>query len=333
LIRNRLLIVLLMAALAAGCTRAPADGRAAPQDGGKIDKVTLLLNWYPEAEHGGYYAALVRGYYREAGLDVTILAGVPNTPVIQEVATAQVTFGVDNADKLLLARAQKAPVTAVMAPLQTSPRCLIVHKKAGIKDFEDLHDMTIAVTTGAAFADYLRVRMPLKNVKFVPYTNLEAFLSDDNYAQQGYVFSEPYVARQKGGDPQILMLADLGFNPYTSLLLANEAEIRRRPDLVRRMVAASVRGWQDYLDNPQPTNEYIHEKNPAMDMGTLAYGAKTIAPLVLTDESRSGGLGTMTLARWQTLTEQLVEAKQLSPGKVDPKNVFTDEFLPQPSAE
>ncbi len=108
-----------MRAAAEQSPRQPASGSAATVESPSTaestaavrpaDKVKLLLNWYPEAEHGGYYAALVRGYYREAGLDVEILAGVPNTPVIQEVAREQVTFGVDNADKVLLARAQQRP--------------------------------------------------------------------------------------------------------------------------------------------------------------------------------------------------------------------------------
>ena len=147
------------------------------------------------------------------------------------------------------------------------------------------------------------------------------------------MFSEPFVARQKGGDPHVLMLSDLGFNPYTSLLVTTAGLIREQPDLVRRMVAASVRGWADYLDDPEPTNVYIHEKNPAMDIGTLAYGAKAIAPLVRPADAAAGDLGSMTLARWQTLVEQLVESKQLAHGKVDPHGAFTDEFLPAEPAD
>ncbi len=186
-----------------------------------------------------------------------------------------------------------------MAPLQISPRCLIVHEASGIKDFTDLHDLTIAVTQGAAFVAYLKAKLPLDNVQFVPYTNLEAFLRNPKYAQQGYVFSEPHVARQKGGDPRVLMLADLGFNPYTSLLLTSEKEVGARPDLVRRMVAASVHGWEDYLADPGPTNAYIHEKNPAMELGALEYGATTIAPLVRPADDPGATIGQMSLDRWR----------------------------------
>ena len=294
--------------------------------------MTLLLNWYPEAEHGGFYAALVRGYYREAGIDVTILPGGPNTPVIQELATGRVTFGVANADNVLTARAKQAPVVAVMAALQTSPRCLIVHERAGIQGFDDLHDLTLAVTPAAAFTAYLRHKLPLENVQFVPYSGLEPFLRDEKFATQGYVFSEPFVAREKGGDPRVLMLSDLGFNPYTSLLVTTESEIRDHAELVRKMVAASVRGWQDYLADPDPTSAYLHEKNPAMDLASLAYGARTIAPLVRPPDEPSAEIGRMTLARWQTLLEQLVASKWLDSDKVDARGAFDDQFLPQQDA-
>src|SRR5436190_673086 len=70
-----------------------------------LSAVTLQLNWFPEAEHGGFYAALVHGYYRDAGLDVKILAGGPDTPVLQQVARGAATFGVVNADNVLFGRA------------------------------------------------------------------------------------------------------------------------------------------------------------------------------------------------------------------------------------
>ncbi len=75
---------------------------------GSIDKspvhVELALNWFPEAEHGGYFAALVKGYYRDAGLDVKILPGAASSAVLQRVARNQVAFGVENADRILLGR-------------------------------------------------------------------------------------------------------------------------------------------------------------------------------------------------------------------------------------
>ena len=194
--------------------------------------------------------------------------------MLEQVAQGRSNFGIANADNILFARAQNARVVALMAPLQNSPRCLLVHKASGIERFDQLRDVTLAMTPGAAFADFLRWKLPLPGVRIVPYSgNVQAFLLDPRYVQQGYTFSEPFLARQQGADPGVLLVSDLGFNPYTSLLFTTEEMVATRPDIVRRMVAACVAGWQDYLVDPQPTNQLIHDRNPLINVEALAFGA------------------------------------------------------------
>ena len=81
-------------------------GVSATEDVSSTERVQLALNWFPEAEHGGYYAALVHGYYADEGFDVEIIPGGPGAPVIQEVVVGRVGFGVVNADQILLGRAE-----------------------------------------------------------------------------------------------------------------------------------------------------------------------------------------------------------------------------------
>ncbi len=323
------LVALLMVMIHAGCGSGGSKPReTSPSGDPALRPVSLQLNWYPEAEHGGFYAALVHGYYREAGLNVTIVPGGTDAPVLQQIGRRAVTFAVINADNILFGRAQQVPVVALMAPLQTSPRCLIVHESSGIRGFEDLKNMTIAMSPGAAFAQYLRYKLPLEGVRIVAYSgNVAQFLLDKNFAQQGYVFSEPFIARKEGGDPKVLMVSNLGFNPYTSLLCAHDELPREDPQLVRKMVAASVRGWARYIESPDETNAYIHRVNPQMDLDILAYGAATLRALVLDESAREHGVGTMSPARWHSLADQLVESGQLKPKAVDVEGAFTTEFL------
>jgi NitT/TauT family transport system substrate-binding protein len=265
------------------------------------------------------------------GLDVEILPGGIDAPVPQLISRRDVTFGVLNADNTLFGRAQQMPVVALMAPIQTSPRCIMVHQSAGIRNFDDLKNMTIAMSPAAAFAQYMRYKLPLPGVQVVAYSgNVAQFLVDKNFAQQGYVFSEPFVAKKQGGDPQVLMVSDLGFNPYTSLLITHESRVADEADLVRRMVSASVRGWVQYVASPEKTNEHIHRVNPEMDLDILAYGAEKLKPLVLTQAAQVRGVGTMSHKRWQTLFDQLVESGQLKPGSVDVAQAYTDRFLEKP---
>lgn len=294
----------------------------------EIVKVQLALNWFPEAEHGGYYAAAVHGYYAEAGLEVKILSGGPEAPVIPRVAKGTVAFGVSNADEVLFGRAQSAPVVAVMAPLQLSPRCIIVHEKSGIQSFADLKNLTLAMSPRPAFSHYLRKKYPLTGVKIVPYQGSVAqFLIDENFAQQGYVFSEPLIARKKGGDPKCLMVSDAGFNPYTSVLVTNESLVKEKPEVVRGMVEASVRGWERYLESPEETNRHIHRLNPELELEILTMGAVELKPLVWDAVARRERMGHMSLERWELLLNQMVEIELLKPDTVHAGQAFTAEFL------
>jgi len=296
----------------------------------KPQAVTIALNWFPEAEHGGFYAALVHGYYAEAGLDVTIQPGGPNTPVLQQAAAGRVDFAVDNADKLLLARAQEADVVAVMAPIQNSPRCLLVHADSGINTFDDLAqqtDFTISMSVGQPFARFLAKKLDLSGLKTTPYSgNVAPFLLDKRSAQQGYSFSEPFVAEQQGARTKLLMVSDLGFNTYTSLLVTSRSHIEQQPDLVRKVVEASVRGWQKYLESPEETNQFIHQQNPEMALDVLAFGVRDLKPLCLPDGI---ALGTMTAQRWTTLAEQLRDIDALISDAVKAGDAFTTQFLPR----
>lgn len=332
-IAANLALLIVVSAILCGCGgsgSSPQTGGTAvsEKENGKLDKVVLQLNWFPEAEHGGFYAALVHGYYEKHGIDVTIQPGGPGIPVTTQVAAGQVQFGVSIAHKVLLARAQEANTVAVMAPLQHSPRCIIVHEKSGIRSFDDLQNVTLAMNDSSTFSLYLKKKVPLTGCKIVPYNgNVAQFLIDESFAQQGYVFSEPYVAREKGGDPHSLMVSDLGFDPYTSILITHPEIIRKQPDLVRRMVAASVEGWRHYLTDAAKTNAYIHQLNQDMDLGILDFGVQELQRLCIEENAEPLRIGQMTIERWQELTDQLVEVDALEPGRVDPSDAFSNMFL------
>jgi NitT/TauT family transport system substrate-binding protein len=337
-VRQRLWLLLAIVSLApTGCGKGPApsptssDTKSAKRDAHfEPDEVSLALNWFPEAEHGGYFAALVHGYYEEAGLKVNILPGGPSAAVLQRVAARRVEFGIENADRVLLGREQQADCVALLAPLQKSPRAIMVHAASKFRRIEDLADVTLAVNSGSAWVQYLKKKALLRNVRFVPYSgNVAPFLLDKSYAQQAYVFSEPFVAEEKGAKVRCLLVAESGYNPYTSLLVTSGEMIHSRPELIRKFVAASLRGWQTYLERPEETNRYIHEINPEMGLEILAFGAKALKPLCTNGLADPNELGKMSAQRWSALARQLVEAEVMAAGRVDSSSAFTNEFLPQ----
>lgn len=329
---QRALIGLLTLLPLLGCSGKPnARNSDDPADNNKqLVDVELALNWYPEAEHGGFIAADVLGYFEEEGLRVKIKPGGPGAPVIPNVATQRVQFAVANADQVLMGRDKEADVVAVMTAMQDSPRCIMVHRKSGITSFDQLSNMTLAVGSGKPFFLYLKTKVALKNIKLVNYSGSVAqFLQDEKYAQQGYVFSEPFVAQQQGGDPHCLMVSEIGFNPYTSLLITSGDLLRDKPELIQKVVRACKRGWTSYLKDPDLTNRKIHDmrKVQGMSLEALKFGAEALVPLCLPSRLPPEKLGSMTAERWQTLFQQLVEAKVLSSDSKALDNAFTTRFL------
>ncbi|MCA9085341.1 MAG: ABC transporter substrate-binding protein [Planctomycetaceae bacterium] len=326
-----MLILLLSGTLLPGCGGTGSSSGDTGRDASAAEsaELVLALNWYAEAEHGGYVAAKELGFFKDEGLRVSIQPGGPGAPnlVIQELAAGRIPFAVSSADMLILARSQGVPVVAVAAPLQQSPRCIMVHKASGIEKLEQLQNVELAISEARPFALWMKKKLPLTNVTMVPYSGMVGeFLQKPNFAQQGYVFSEPFVARESGGDPVALMVSETGFNPYESMLVTSESMIAQQPDVVRKVVEASVRGWESYLQNPEPVNQRIHAQNADMTLPALSFGAAAMQPLC---ETKDGlGLCEMQKDRWKLLIEQIEELGEIPVGTVKADECFTNEFLP-----
>ncbi|MBZ5711522.1 ABC transporter substrate-binding protein [Nannocystis pusilla] len=284
-------------------------------------KVRIALNWFPEVEHGGYFAALVHGYYKEEGLDVELVSGRPEAPVLPQVAAGRVDFGVADGSEILLARAQGAPVVALVAGLQRSPRCIMVHEASGITDLADLKSGSLHMSVREPCATFLRARYQWpETLQIVPYSGSVApFLLDPRAAQQAYVFSEPIIAEAQGAKVRCILLADLGFNPYASVLVTSESLLASRPELAARVAAATVRGWEQYLRDPSATNAEIRARNTELSPEVLAKGATALAPLAAPEGTKPGA---MDPARWKALADQLVELGLLGPDAVDPAAAY-----------
>jgi NitT/TauT family transport system substrate-binding protein len=310
----RLRIHLLLAALlvfSGGCSKRSAAGLGTSDAGSVGTKVALALNWVPEPEFGGFYAAREIGAYRRQGFDVEIRGGGAGVPVIQMVATGRADFGTVGADELVTARARGADVVAVFATFQTSPQGIMVHASRNLESLRDVFQSgTLAIEPGLAYAAYLKTLYPWQGVKIVPYDGgVARFLADPTFAQQCYVTSEPIAAKKQGGDPHVFLVAEAGFNPYTTVIVARRELVTQKPEMVAAFVAASAEGWENYLSDPRPTNELLGRLNPSMDAQTLAAAAEAQKALIENDFTKREGLGAMTTERWDTLAKQLADLK------------------------
>ena len=293
-----------------------------------LTPVRLQLDWYPQPEHGGFYTAQIKGYYKEEGLDVTLLPLPQYGSAAQLVATAKADFGLGSSDQILEWDSNGLPLEAVAATLQHDPQAIMVHKDSPIHDFKDLEGHTIAAQTGATWLKYVIARYNLRQVRQIPSTlSIASFLADPAYVQQIFITSEPFFAQQAGADVRTLLISSSGYDPYrVQFTTYDYAE--KHPEAVTRFVRASIRGWQDYLRDPAPTNAYLLKLNPALNPAQEAYTAQALRDGNFVTGSGPAGpqTGRMTARRWQTSYEQLKSLGILK-GPVNPEAVYSLKFV------
>ncbi len=297
-----------------------------------LDKVRFGTNWVAEAEHGGFYQALADGTYRKYGLDVTIVPGGPNVNNRILLPVGKLDFFMSaNSLQTFDAVAHNIPTVAVAASFQKDPQVLIAHP--GVKTLADLKKLTLFVSKEGivTYFQWLKQTYGFDEAKVKPYTfNAQPFLADKNSAMEGYVTSEPYaIEKQAHFKPVVFLLADHGFNSYSTLIETRRDLVEKKPDLVQRFVDASAIGWYHYLyGDPKPGNDAIKKQNPEMTDDQLAYSIAKMKEDGIVDSGDTAklGIGAMTDARWKSFYDKMVKAGVVKAG-LDYKRGYTLKFV------
>ena len=314
------LVLLLFAAL---------PGAAADQ----VTRVTLATNWKAEAEHGGFYQALATGIYRRYGLDVTLRMGGPQVNNPQLLAAGVVDFNVGASSFAALNYVKaKVPMVTVAAIFQKDPQVLMAHPGQGNDSLEALKGKPILIAPPArlTFWNFLKIRYGYTDDQIRVYSfNMAPFLADKKAIQEGYLTSEPFTLQKAGVKPVVLLLADHGFDSYSTTIECAWKLVREHPDLVRRFVDASIEGWYSYLyGDPRPANALIKKDNPEMTDDLLAYGRDAMKQRGVVDsgDSLTLGIGAMTDARWKNFATGMIRAG-LYPADLDLSQAYTLQFV------
>ncbi|MEZ5666866.1 MAG: ABC transporter substrate-binding protein [Alphaproteobacteria bacterium] len=163
-----------------------------------------------------------------------------------------------------------------------------------------------------------------------PYNYSAApFLADEGIVMQGYLTSEPFAVAQAGGDPQVFLLADYGYNSYSTLITTSQALVDGNPDLVQRFVDASVLGWYSYLyGDPAPGNALIKEANPDMPDEQIAFSIDSMKKYGIVDsgDTLALGIGAMTDERWGGFFQESVEVGQYD-ADLNYQAAYTTQFV------
>ena len=289
------------------------------------DKLKFSTDWLAQAEHGGFYQAQAEGIYKKHGLDVELKSGGPQVNGLQLLAAGQLDVVMADALQVLSAVEQGIPVTAIAATFQKNPTVIIAH--SGVKTLADLKGKPIAIgaASNTTFWPWLKERYGFDDSQKRPYAfSVQPFLVDPNLSQQGFATSEPFSIEKGGIMPVVFLLADLGYPPYSEVLVVTRDTLAKRGDALRRFVQASAEGWKSYLANPQPGNARIRKANPQMGDDLIAYGVAKMKSYQIVEggDAKTRGLLTMTDERWRG-TLAFLHATGLSKPKVDYAKAWT----------
>src|SRR3954447_21040717 len=258
-----------------------------------LDKVMFGTNWVAEAEHGGFFQAVADGTYKTYGLDVTIVPGGPNENNRMLLIAGRIDFFMA-ANTLMSfdAVANNVPVVTIAAIFQKDPQVLLTQPDAKVSKIEDLKPLTLFVSKEgmSSYFQWLKSEYGFSEKNVRPYNfNPQPFIANPKSAMQGYVTSEPFAVEKAAGfKPNVLLLADYGFNTYSTLIESRRDVVEKKPDLVQRFVDASMVGWYNYIyrDN-SAGNAMIKKLNPEMTDELLAYSVAKMKEYGIVDSGDS----------------------------------------------
>ena len=280
------------------------------------DKVTFGTNWLAEAEHGGYYQAVADGTFAKYGLEVKILQGGPQANNRLLLAAGRIEFAMGaNMIQAFTAVEQNAPSVVVASHFQKDPIVFMSHPGAGFDKFEDLPKATafIGKDTLVSAWQWLKLTYGFRDEKVKPYTfNPAPFIADKNAIQQGYATSEPFeVERQGKFKPNVFLLADYGYDTYSTTVEARRDMIEKNPDLVQRFVDASAIGWSNYLSGDNAAaNAAIKKDNPDISDEQIAFSIAKMKENGIVDsgDTLTKGIGAMTDERVKSFFDKMAKA-------------------------
>lgn len=301
--------------LSAAATLALTSGAALA-----LERVTFGTNWLPQAEHGGFYQSVADGTYAACGLDVTIVPGGPQVGNRALLMAGRLDFYMGgNLLELFSAVDQGIPMVGLMASFQKEPQVILSHP--GVADtWEDLRTLDLLIGD-AGFTSYFQWMIAAHGFRAEQrqvYTfNPAPFLANDQLGMQGYLSSEPFAVREQGGfEPNVFLIADYGWDTYSTIIETMRSTLEERPEVVECFVEGSILGWYNFLygDN-EAAVAMIMEANPEMTRDKIDFAIDKMIEEGIVDSGNTleFGIGHISLERVESFFNSMVEAGVVNP--------------------
>lgn len=299
--------------------------------------VNFQLNWMAGGPNAGFAAAVAEGYYKDAGLNVTLVQGNGSGNTAQLVANGRSQLAYADAVAVSQLIAKGAPMKIVATIYQSNPNAVMALKKTGIKSVADLKGKKVGVPSGSSQTTMLPLLLKSNNLKESDINMIDmpvasmvpALLQGQVDAVLGSIDAYQIQAEAQGAQLDVFRFADNGVPTVSTSIFASNAFLKDNPDLVKKFIAASLKGWSFALDNPDKAVKDLKVVFPEVNEKLAAAELAAITPLFC-----SGGakyVGKAEDALWVKSQDLLAEVKLLPAGQ-DPKSYYSNDYLPPASA-
>ncbi|GGB61769.1 ABC transporter permease [Roseibium aquae] len=299
-----------------------------------LEKVVFGTNWVAQAEHGGYYQAVADGTYEACGIQVEIRPGGPQVNNRILLPTGKIDFLMGGSMlQAFSAVEQGIPTKVVAAHFQKEPQIIMTHPGQGLDTWESLKGINLLLGKAGlnSYYQWMVSEFGFSLDQVRPYTfNPAPFIADPRVGQQGYVTSEPFAVQTEGGfEPNIFLIADFGYDTYSTTVETRNELIETKPEVVACFVDASAIGWVNFLygDNSAAL-DLIKADNPGMSDAQLAFSIEKLKEYGIVDsgDAETMGIGAMTDERNKSFYDKMVAAGVVS-ADVDYTQAYTLEFV------
>lgn len=266
-----------------------------------LERVTVQLKWHHQFQFAGLYAAQFQGFYKAAGLDVTLMEAPPSTDVVALVLSGQANYGIGGSD-LLRARAAGQPVVALAAIFQHSPMTLLTLERDDLQQLKDLAGKRLMLEPHGEELTAMLLRNRVTPANQQPHTqDLTPLLDGRVDAMSAYSTDEPYQLTALGIPYRLFTPRDAGIDFYGDVLFTTDKELALHPKRVHAFREATLKGWRYALDNPDRVIDWLLANHPSsFGRAALEFEARETGKLM---EPEVIEPGYMQPERWRAIGE------------------------------
>jgi NitT/TauT family transport system substrate-binding protein len=310
----------------------PGNGHAGNQE---MEEVVLSLQWFTQSQFAGYYCALENGYYRDEGIELTIVPGASDKNPLYSVSSSMADFGTKWLADFMAARGEGLPLISIAQIIQKNGLVMIAKSKTGIQTPADFIDKRVGIwffgNETQFFSLLNQLKLPLEQIHVGEIKwSIQPFLNDDFDVTMAMIYNEYLRVLDSGFQKQdinIIDFSDYGLNYPGQVLFTSRTIYETRPDLCQKMFQASVKGWAWAMQHPDKAVDIVmkYDKTKTLQRDHQLRQMKEMIKLI---DYGNRPLGYHSPEQLSSVMESLLENKVL-PHPLDLNKTYTNRFFQQ----